>query len=76
MESNSYTFAALPIVPRQAGSPRAAAPIVPAVLTCPHDVEMQTVIVKSRLDFLRQSRFRGKIVPLPHEYHVCNLVLN
>ena len=64
-------IAALPPVVRQAGSPRAAAPIVPmgANAGAPHDVEMQTAIVKSTLELLETIETPGKIVPLPSEYH-------
>ena len=47
-------IAALPPVVRQAGTPRAAAPMVPmgANAGAPHDVEMQTAIVKASLELL------------------------
>ena len=59
-------IAALPPVVRQAGSP-----IVPmgANAGAPHDVEMQTAIVKSTLELLETIETPGKIVPLPYEYH-------
>ena len=64
-------IAALPPVVRQAGSPRAAAPIVPmgANAGAPNDVEMQTAIVKATLELLETIETPGKIVPLPFEYH-------
>lgn len=64
-------IAALPPVVRQAGTPRAVAPIVPmgANAGAPHDVEMQTAIVKATLEQLELIQTPGKIVPLPYEYH-------
>lgn len=64
-------IAALPPVVRQAGSPRAAAPIVPmgANAGAPHDVVMQKTIVKATLELLETIETPGKIVPLPFEYH-------
>ncbi len=64
-------IAALPPVVRQAGTPRAVAPIVPmgANAGAPHDVEMQTAIVKATLEQLEEIQTPGKIVPLPYEYH-------
>ena len=64
-------IAALPPVVRQAGSPRAAAPMVPmgANAGAPHDVEMQTAIVKAALELLETIETPGKIVQLPYEYH-------
>ncbi len=59
-----------PVV-RQAGTPRAVAPIVPmgANAGAPHDVEMQTAICKATLEQLEEIQTPGKIVPLPFEYH-------
>ena len=34
----------------------------------PHDVEMQTAIVKETLQFLAECETPGKIQPLAHEY--------
>ena len=64
-------MAAVPPVARQAGSPRAAAPIVPmgANAGAPHDVVMQKAIVKATLELLETIETPGKIVPLPFEYH-------
>ena len=64
-------IAALPPVVRQAGTPRAAAPMVPmgANAGAPHDVEMQTAIVKASLELLETIETPGKIVSLPFEYH-------
>ena len=64
-------IAALPPVVRQAGTPRAVAPMVPMGANAgePHNVEMQTGIVKATLEQLEKIRTPGKIVPLPFEYH-------
>lgn len=64
-------IAALPPVVRQAGTPRAVAPLVPmgANAGAPHDVEMQKGIVKATLEQLVEIQTPGKIVPLPFEYH-------
>ena len=64
-------IAALPPGVRQAGTPRAVAPMVPmgANAGAPHDVEMQTAIVKATLEQLVEIETPGKIVPLPYEYH-------
>ena len=35
----------------------------------PHDVEMQTAIVKASLELLETIETPGKIVTLPYEYH-------
>lgn len=63
-------IAALPPVVRQTGTPRATAPLVPmgANAGAPHDVEMQTAIVKESLEFLHDCETPGKIQPLAHEY--------
>ena len=62
---------ALPPVSRQNGTPRAAAPLVPMGANAgePHNVEMQTGIVKATLEQLEKIQTPGKIVPLPFEYH-------
>jgi hypothetical protein len=67
----SIIIAALPPVVRQAGTPRAVAPIVPMGANAgePHNVEMQTNIVKATLEQLEKIQTPGKIVPLPFEYH-------
>ena len=64
-------IAALPPVVRQAGTPRAVAPMVPMGANAgePHNVEMQTGIVKATLEQLEKIQAPGKIVPLPFEYH-------
>lgn len=63
-------IAALPPVVRQTGAPRAVAPLVPmgANAGAPHDVEMQTAIVKGALESLETITQAGTIVPLPYEY--------
>ena len=67
----TVVIAALPPVVRQAGTPRAVAPMVPmgANAGAPHDVEMQTAIVKASLELLETIETPGKIVQLPFEYH-------
>ena len=67
----SIIIAALPPVVRQAGTPRAVAPIVPMGANAgePHNVEMRTNIVKATLEQLEKIQTPGKIVPLPFEYH-------
>jgi D-proline reductase (dithiol) PrdB len=64
-------IAALPPVVKQQGSPRAAAPRVPMGANAgePHNVEMQTAIVKDTLKLLEKLDQPGKVVPLPYEYH-------
>ncbi len=64
-------IAALPPVVRQAGTPRAVAPLVPmgANAGAPHDIEMQTAICRATLQQLEEIETSGKIVPLPYEYH-------
>ena len=59
-------IAALPPVVRQAGTP-----MVPMGANAgePHNVEMQTGIVKATLEQLEKIQTPGKIVPLPFEYH-------
>lgn len=63
-------IAALPPVVRQQGSPRAVAPRVPMGANTgePHNVEMQTGILKDTLEQLEKLDSPGKIVPLPYEY--------
>ncbi len=63
-------IAALPPVVRQNGSPRAVAPLVPmgANAGAPHDIEMQTNIVKDTLNTILTISSAGQIVPLPYEY--------
>ena len=63
-------IAALPPVVKQTGTPRAAAPLVPmgANAGAPHDVEMQTNIVKESLQLLETIDAPGTIVPLNYEY--------
>jgi len=63
-------IAALPPVVRQNGSPRAVAPMVPMGANAgePHNVEMQTAIMKDTLQELINIPSAGKIVPLPYEY--------
>ena len=63
-------IAALPPVVRQAGTPRAVAPLVPmgANVGAPNDKEMQTNILKDTLRQLVAIKSAGKIVPLPYQY--------
>jgi len=63
--------AALPPVARQQGSPRAVAPRVPMGANAgePHNIEMQTNIVKDTLKILEELDSPGQIVPLPYEYN-------
>ncbi|APX72194.1 proline reductase [Companilactobacillus allii] len=63
-------IAALPPVVRQSGSPRAVAPRVPMGANAgePHNIEMQTGIVRDTLKQLVEIPSAGKIVPLPYEY--------
>jgi len=63
-------IAALPPVVRQNGSPRAVAPMVPMGANAgePHNVEMQTAIMKDTLQELINIPSAGKIMPLPYEY--------
>ena len=63
-------IAALPPVVRQNGSPRAVAPLVPMGANAgePHNVEMQTAIMKDTLQELINIPSAGKIVSLPYEY--------
>lgn len=63
-------IAALPPVVRQQGTPRAVAPRVPMGANAgePHNVEMQTGILKDTLLQFEKLDQPGKIVPLPYEY--------
>ncbi len=63
-------IAALPPVVKQTGTPRAVAPRVPMGANAgqPHNVEMQTGIVKDTLAQLEVLQSAGKIIPLPYEY--------
>jgi len=63
-------IAALPPVVRQNGTPRATAPLVPMGANAgePHNIEMQTNILKDSLTQLIEIESAGKIVPLPYEY--------
>ncbi len=63
-------IAALPPVVRQNGSPRAVAPLVPMGANAgePHNIDMQTHILKDTLTELVAIQTPGKIVPLPYEY--------
>jgi D-proline reductase (dithiol) PrdB len=63
-------IAALPPVVKQTGTPRAVAPRVPMGANAgqPHNVEMQTGIVKGALEQLVKIKTPGTIVPLPFEY--------
>ena len=63
--------AALPPVVRQSGTPRAVAPRVPMGANAgePHNIEMQTHIVKDALKILAELDSPGQIIPLPYEYH-------
>lgn len=63
-------IAALPPVVRQTGAPRAVAPLVPMGANAgePHNVQMQTDIVRAALEQLVVIQTPGTIVPLPYEY--------
>ena len=63
-------IAALPPVVKQTGTPRAVAPRVPMGANAgrPHDIVMQTGIVRDTLAQLEILQSAGKIVPLPYEY--------
>ncbi len=63
-------IAALPPVVKQTGTPRAVAPRVPMGANAgePHNVEMQTGIVKGALEQLEIIKTPGSIVSLPFEY--------
>lgn len=66
-------IAALPPVVRQNGTPRAVAPLVPMGANAgePHNIEMQTGILKATLEQLIAIPSAGKIVQLPFEYHAA-----
>ena len=66
-------IAALPPVVRQNGTPRAVAPLVPMGANAgePHNIEMQTGILKATLEQLVKISQPGKIVPLNFEYHAA-----
>lgn len=63
-------IAALPPVVRQTGTPRAVAPLVPMGANAgePHNVEMQTAILKDTLRQLVKIQTPGTIISLPYEY--------
>ena len=67
----TIVIAALPPVVRQAGTPRAVAPLVPmgANAGAPNDREMQYNICKDTLKQLVILDSPGQIVPLPYEYN-------
>ena len=66
----TIVIAALPPVVRQAGSPRAVAPLVPMGANAgePHNVEMQTAILTDTLNNLVSIETPGRIVRLPYQY--------
>ena len=63
-------IAALPPIARQAGTPRASAPMVPigANAGAPNDPEMQYHILKDTLSLLPDLQRPGEIVSLPYQY--------
>ena len=63
-------IAALPLVVRQSGAPRAVAPLVPMGANAgePENKEMQRAIVKDSLKNLVSIETPGEIVSLPYEY--------
>lgn len=63
-------IAALPMVVRQNGAPRAVAPLVPMGANAgePNNKEMQRAIVKDSLKNLVSIENAGDIVSLPYEY--------
>ena len=63
-------IAALPLVVRQSGAPRAVAPLVPMGANAgePNNKEMQRAIVKDSLKNLVSIETPGRIVSLPYEY--------
>ena len=63
-------IAALPLVVRQNGAPRAVAPLVPMGANAgePNNKEMQRAIVKDSLKNLVSIETPGGIVSLPYEY--------
>ena len=64
-------IAALPPVARQAGTPRAVAPMVPmgANVGEPNNIEMQKGILFDTLKQLIEIDSPGKIISLPYEYN-------
>ena len=66
----TIVIAALPPVVKQTGTPRAVAPRVPMGANAgkPHDIEMQTGIVKDTLIQLTLITTPGTIVPFAYEY--------
>jgi len=66
----TIVIAALPPVVRQAGSPRAVAPLVPMGANAgePHNIEMQTAILEDTLNLLETIETPGRIVKLPYQY--------
>lgn len=66
----TIVIAALPPVVKQAGTPRAVAPLVPMGANAgePNNAEMQREILKETLRQLVAIDIPGKIVPLPFEY--------
>lgn len=63
-------IAALPPVVKQAGTPRAVAPLVPMGANAgkPNDPEMQTNILKDTLMQLVKIESAGRVISLPYEY--------
>jgi betaine reductase len=63
-------IAALPPVVKQQGSPRATAPRMPMGANAgePHNVAMQTAVVKDTLKLLETIDQPGMVIPLPYEY--------
>lgn len=68
---STIIIAALPPVVRQQGSPRAVAPIVPMGANAgePHNVEMQTGIVRDALLAMTEMDMPGIIKKIPYEYN-------
>lgn len=66
----TIVIAALPPVVRQAGSPRAVAPLVPMGANAgePNNIEMQTDILTDTLDKLVTIETPGRIMTLPYQY--------
>ena len=66
----TIVIAALPPVVRQAGSPRAVAPLVPMGANAgePNNIEMQTAILTDTLDKLVTIETPGRIMTLPYQY--------
>ena len=66
----SIIIAALPPIVRHGGAPRAVAPLVPMGANAgePHNIAMQTAILKDSLRALVSIDTPGTIVPLPYEY--------